>query len=605
MSIESTMKTRARRFAVTCAVVLSWSGGAVAFELVADLPSPQLLGTTVHWQVVDAPPGEVFDYRLKALRTGAGETSHVLYDYSPESDFEWTPMQEGLYIVTAVVRDDTGQTTTLNVPFSVTPRATDAPVVSPTRNSLVALYSAPACAAGRTMEVTFRAPGVATGQTTNRKSCDGNLTMNFLIAGMRLQTTYNMRHVLRDAQGAVVAVGPIMQFTTGVAQPGLPTVTVVTPPGPATSFADDVFLVTPNSDSEGTITATDLNGNLIWYYTGPDQVNVQMSRIHTGGHIFMIAPAVSPEDDSTLREVDLASNVLRETNAQRVSERLRALGQPQINAFTREIRPLANGHIIVIGATERILVDQQGPGPVDVLGDMIIDLDTELQPVWASNLFDVLDVTRVAVLGETCVPLGRGCPPVHLADVANDWTHCNSVAYSPADGNLIVSSRHQDWVFKLDYRDGLGTGGLVWRFGREGDFTLESRASDGWQSHQHDANYLGNDEIIMYDNGNAHPDCIVDRQMCVSAGKVYRLEESTMTATPVLNATLNNYSFALGAAQRLSNGNYHFNSGAFDGSQVSRSQELSPEGDIIFELEVSRRAYRSFRLRDLYTPPQY
>jgi hypothetical protein len=50
-----------------------------------------------------------------------------------------------------------------------------------------------------------------------------------------------------------------------------------------------------------------------------------------------------------------------------------------------------------------------------------------------------------------------GCPPVHLADVANDWTHSNSIAYSPSDGNLIVSfpSSGLDHLV-VDYRDGQG-----------------------------------------------------------------------------------------------------------------------------------------------------
>jgi hypothetical protein len=598
------ISTEVLAFAAVCALLQILFARADAFELIPDPPSPQLLGTTVQWQIVNVPPGGSFDYRLTVLRTGTGETSHVLYDFTRERAFEWTPMQEGSYVVTVVIRKDTGETRTLDVPYVVTPRATIAPTVSSTRNPLVALYSAPPCAPGRTMEVTFATPGDRA-QTTNRKSCDGFMTMNFLIAGMRAQTTYTMRHVLRNVQGAVVKLGPTAQFTTGAAPPGLPTVRVVTPPGPTMSVDDDVLLVSPNSDSEGTITATDLDGNLLWYYSGPDQVNVQLHRIEAGGNILMLAPASEPGDDSTLREVDLASNILRETNTQRVSEVLQTLGQPPISVFHHDSRRLANGHIIVLGTTERILVDQQGPGPVDVLGDVIIDLDPELQPVWATNLFDVLDVTRVAVLGETCVPQGRGCPPVTLADVANDWTHSNSVAYSPADGNLIVSSRHQDWIIKLDYRDGLGTGGLVWLFGRDGDFSLAGRTNDGWPSHTHDANYLGSDEIAMFDNGNANPDCVGPQRICVSAGKVYRLDESTMTATPVLDANLHNYSFALGTAERLSNGNYHFDSGAFDGSQLSRSQEVTPAGNIIFELEVSRRAYRSFRLRDLYTPPQY
>jgi hypothetical protein len=589
----------------TCALAQTLCTRAVALDLVADLPSPQLLGTTMHWQIIDTPPDSV-DYRLMVLRTGAGETSHVMYDFTRRSTtFEWTPMQEGTYVITAMVRDDTGGTTVLNKPFAVVPRATTAPTVTTTRNPLVALYSAPACPAGRTLEVSFASSGDTGPQRTNRKTCDGNLTMNFLIAGMRGETTYSMRNVLRNAQGAVIRQGPAIQFTTGAPPPGLPTVRVVTPPGPNTSLAEDVLLASPNYDAEGTIMATDLEGNLIWYYTGPDERNIQFHRIDSGGNILLIAPALFAEDDSTLREVDLAGYVVRETNARRVSEVLQSMGKPKVTVFHHDTRRLANGHRIVLAYTERIVVDQQGPGPIDVIGDVIIDLDAELQPVWATSLFDLLDITRVALLGEICVSNVQSCPPLYLADTANDWTHSNSVAYSPADGNLIVSVRHQDWIVKLDYRDGLGTGGLVWKFGNEGDFSFAGGGNDRWPSHMHDVNYLGNDEIAMYDNGNAHPECLADPPMCTSYGKVYRLDESAMTATPVLDANLRNFSFGVGVAQRLSNGNYHFDSGAYNLNFLSRAQEVTPAGNIIFELEISARAYRAFRLRDMYTPPDY
>ncbi len=59
-----------------------------------------------------------------------------------------------------------------------------------------------------------------------------------------------------------------------------------------------------------------------------------------------------------------------------------------------------------------------------------------------------------------------------LAPRANDWMHTNSVAYSPADGNVLLSVRNQDWILKIDYRDGTGTGAIVWRLGKEGDFSL-------------------------------------------------------------------------------------------------------------------------------------
>ena len=66
---------------------------------------------------------------------------------------------------------------------------------------------------------------------------------------------------------------------------------------------------------------------------------------------------------------------LLETNAARVNEQLLAMGKRQITAFHHEARPL-EWRLAVLGDVEQILTDVQGPGPVDVVGDMIVVLDT-------------------------------------------------------------------------------------------------------------------------------------------------------------------------------------------------------------------------------------
>lgn len=608
MELHSAARRRSLRLASFVAL-LGLCVNALAFELVPSLPSPQPLGTTITWTVTGDPPqpGDVVDFRLMVRQLVAGETAHVVYDFALQRSFEWTPMEESVYLVTVIARNETsGEISQLNEVFVALARARSEPVVSTTRNPLVALYSAPPCEVGLTMEVTFRAEGDTNVQSTNRKVCNGTRSMNFLVAGMRAETTYRLRYRLRNLQGDPAGSSAPLEFVTGTPDPGVPTVTVVTPPKPGTSFRDDYLLAAANSDVEGTTIAADLRGNLVWYYTSPDQDDTQFLRIKPGGNMLLTAAARAPEDRLVLREVDLASNIVRETNSRRITEQLHALGQPTISVVHHEARPLPNGHTLVLGSTERFYEDVQGPGRVDVLGDVVIDLDEELQVVWATNLYDVLDVSRVALLGEVCTTGSPGCPPIFLAEQANDWTHSNAIGYSPSDGNLIISSRHQDWVSKIDYRDGAGTGGLVWRLGRDGDFTLlSSEANDGWFSHQHDANYLDANLILLYDNGNGNPDCLADPNLCRSFGKLYRIDENTMTARLLLDADLQNFSFAIGAAQRLSNGNFLFTSGIYDGSQVARSQEVDPQGNILFEQEVSRRSYRSFRLPDLYTPPQY
>ena len=137
-----------------------------------------------------------------------------------------------------------------------------------------------------------------------------------------------------------------------------------------------------------------------------------------------------------------------------------------------------------------------------MLGDIIIVLNNDLEVVWAWNSFDHLDVTRMATLNETCAPVGGGCPPFHNSQIANDWLHGNSVQQTP-DGDLLYSARHQDWLIKIDYRFGEGSGNVIWRLGKDGDFQAISDDPYPWFSHQHDAGFTPDGSLLtVFDNGN-------------------------------------------------------------------------------------------------------
>src|SRR5262249_5502685 len=223
----------------------------------------------------------------------------------------------------------------------------------------------------------------------------------------------------------------------------------------------------------------------------------------------------------------------------------------------------------------------------------------DFQVKWAWDAFDHLDVHRGPVLGEVTQP---GSPePTGVVPVlpAVDWLHINAVALSPADGNLILSSRHQDWVIKIDYRNGAGDGHVVWRLGKDGDFALNSADSSAWFSHQHNVHYLDDHTLILFDNGNTRQATDPNAH---SRGQVWTLDEASMTATPVLNADLGNYSFRLGSAQRLSNGNYSFMSGSQGPvpNDIGQSIEVRPDGTPSYVLEFASPEYRSYRLRTLY-----
>jgi hypothetical protein len=197
--------------------------------------------------------------------------------------------------------------------------------------------------------------------------------------------------------------------------------------------------------------------------------------------------------------------------------------------------------------------------------------------------------------------MGEAAPPEQCVPrlPAVDWLHLNAVSWSPADGNLVLSIRHQDWVVKVDYRHGEGDGHVVWRLGQGGDFTVDSAGPSPWFSHQHDAHYVDDHTLILFNNGNTR---WATDPAAHSRAQVWSLDEATMTATLVVNADLGSYSFALGAAQRLANGDYFFTLGTDGPTPVkppAHAVEVGPDSARVYDLMGNRPEYRSFRVRTL------
>jgi arylsulfate sulfotransferase len=585
------------RYWIVFAVALSWALFAISEQAIAmsvsltpSIPSPAPVGTIVTWtaSVPNAGSATLW-YRFRASAVGAD--LQMVRDYGPKPSLDWTVSDhEGTYQIEISARNPgTGDSATTIAKFVMTSRVTgNAPVISPTANPLVFLYSAPPCPAGGQMAVHFQSPvGVV---NTPFAACQPGLSMNFYLAGLAPQSTYWVYHMVQTSGG--VTYGPSMTVTTPSVSVSVPNATPLqTVPLP---FVNGIVL---NATLTNMTLATDLSGNLLWYY--PEQITY-LTRPQQNGHMFGILEAYGADRSSNVfRELDLAWTTIRETNAARVNEQLAAMGVRQIAAFHHEARALPNGYVLVLAAAEQMMTDIQGPGQVDVIGDVILVLDKNLQAVWAWDSFQHLDWTRMATLGETCNQQGGGCPPFYQAQQANDWLHGNSVELTP-DGNILYSTRHQDWVIKIDYANGIGDGHIIWRLGNEGDFQINSTDPNPWFSHQHDAQYEAghSSTLVLFDDGNVR---YASDPTAHSRGQVYCLDEQNHIATLVVNADLGGYSSALGSAQELPDGNYHFNQGLLPGN-LSQAVEVDPLGNKVFTLQLSSPVYRSFRMRDLYTP---
>ncbi len=563
---------------------------ALQVELQPSVDSPQPLGTKVQWtaNVSGQGDGKLW-YRFRTRSASSDFT--LIRDYGPLNALDWTAADhEGNYEIEVSVRElDTGETASVSGLFTLTPLIGDSrtPIVTATDHSLVPIYSARGCPAGGRMQVVFVARQSQTVETP-WKDCVPGLSMNFYLAGMKPNTTYVAHHIIDN--GTDLLHGPNVTFTSGDVEAQLAPYRVLH--NPPSNSPEGVLLQSPLAQMT---LATDLNGDLLWFYAS-DLTNLTRP---TGNGTFMgviETPLLEP-DHQAFRMFDLAGFTLKETNAGRVNEQLAALGVRPITAFHHEARLLPGGRFLVLASTEQILEDVQEPGPVDILGDMIVVLDQDLNVVWTWDAFDHLDVARPALLGELCQPIGSGCPPFFKAGTANDWLHGNSVQLTP-DGHLLYSARHQDWLIKIDYANGSGSGAVLWRLGRDGDFTISSADPNPWFSHQHDGQIAPDGTLTVFDNGNTR---FAEDDSAQSRGQVYILDEAARTATHKLNAPLGVYSFALGSAQLLENGNYHFNAGIEYGGFSARSMEVDSNLNLVYSMEVATPVYRTFRLKTLYS----
>ena len=186
----------------------------------------------------------------------------------------------------------------------------------------------------------------------------------------------------------------------------------------------------------------------------------------------------------------------------------------------------------------------------------------------------------------------RRVPRAGLAP--RQWTHANSIAWSPADGNLVVSMRSMDWVIKINYANGTGDGHVIWRLGRGGDFRIRSTDPSPWFSHQHDARYINDTTVVLFDNGNGRRR---GNPRAQSRGQELVLDEKRRVARLVVNADLGTYAPFTGSAQKLPNGNF-----VLDSPLVGETIEMRPDGRKTYALKMNFPGvlYRTYIYPTLY-----
>jgi hypothetical protein len=453
-------------------------------------------------------------------------------------------------------------------------------IVVPTDNPQVAKYSIYLPVPGRVL-VDFgksTSYGLDTWQVPTPSSNGGQVDV--LVAGMLGQTTYHMQAQVALDDGATLA-DIDHSFTTGT--PPLTAHVNATTSGTPSPGIEMWNTLIPDEPAQ--VFASDLSGNVIWTYTyqGSSLDTIQGIQLLPNGHLLLLISYLSsltsaaagqqPNTLNLVREIDLAGNTVREITMDQLNKSLAAHGYDlALKSFHHNVLALPNGHWVLMAAYSK-----PDPGyPNGILGDVLVDVDQNSNPDWVWNAFDHLDINR---------------HPMAFPD----WTHSNYMLYSPDDHNLLLSMRHQNWIIKIDFEDGQGSGNVIWRLGEGGDFKLENGTDPtDWFYAQHGMGFFtpnttGVFKLGLMDNGNdrtfpaptsqvlCKPDAPTTSN-CYSTFPIFQIDESNMTATLVnhYEPGPSDFSFFGGNAEQLPNGDMQVDFCApLTGALI---QELDPTG---------------------------
>jgi arylsulfate sulfotransferase len=489
--------------------------------------------------------------------------------------------------------------------------------VANTGNPLVASYTILA-PQGASVEVQFGASTNYGLNTWTQPAPEDGGPVTILVAGMRASSKYHMQALIHLPDGTQVSDGD-HTFTTGALPAPPPNITVQqtsgTTPAPGVEM---LCLDLQNGGSNLTGVVTDLSGNVIWYYDfGGVGLWPEPMKLLPNGHILMVvdpettggsaspsAPNLSTTNE--IREIDLAGNVIYRITLPELNSALTSIGASfQAGVFHHDVLKLPNGHYILLVNYGKVFNDQPGlPSGTAVTGDALVDWDPQVGgPVWTWSTFDHLNVSRI---------------PYGITNGTVDWTHSNALVYTPDDGNLILSMRNQNWIIKINYKNGTGDGSILWRFGYQGDFTLPSgEAPIEWNYGQHyptivSPNSAGDFSMMFFNDGNNR---LVNSNNavcgstgvvnCYSSVPIFDVNENTKMAQVETEANLSPaYSTCCGDALTLLNGDFEYdvpmdvNRPGF--SYVQEVTQLQ-NPQLVWQMNIQGQlAYRAFRIPSLY-----
>ena len=301
-----------------------------------------------------------------------------------------------------------------------------------------------------------------------------------------------------------------------------PTITVTRGGTPTPGY----YLV--NSSLYGTV--LDTNGVPVWYTRGSAAINVALLAPNT----LSLMPNYKPDlgNDSTT-----PFEILSLT-----SDSVTTVASPDGQTDVHEFETLANGDHLLFTAPLTTGVDLTGlqsfGADSAILDCKVLELSPSGDVVWSWLASDHVDPAR-----ESLEPLAMTALSTDFVDVF----HCNSIAVDDI-GNLMISMREANAVFYVNR----STGQVEWKLGgtaynKDGAALIAVQGdSQTTFSMQHDARFLPNGDVSLFDDHGAGPG--------VARGIEYAIDHVAGVATPVFQFLGTAASLYQGSFRRYADG---------------------------------------------------
>jgi len=428
-------------------------------------------------------------------------------------------------------------------------------VISSNSTNVLAAEVAVKASGGVTAHVEYRESSGGIRKTPPTPLASNEAVIDVL--GLRPETEYEFEVFVTGSTGASAAGSPRL-FRTGSLPADLPAVKVASSLAPSPGYV--MMGISPSQPSEKTYAMiVDNGGNVVWYRKFTAAVADFQKQ---NGHYTVYSSLDG--NASRFYELDPGGRVVQEMTA-----------DDPANTDAHELR-IVNGDYYLFGVELRTmdLTAIGGLSDATVRG-MTIEQHHGASTVFQWSTFDHFEVSDAA-------------PDIPTTGAqVNPW-HGNALEIE-ADGNILASFRNADVIAKINGT----TGNVIWRLGgKHNDFVFLNDPLNGF-SHQHGIRRLPNGHVILFDNGNLHTPP-------VSRAVEYALDETAMTATLVweYRGAPGLYSFAVGNAQRMDNGNTLICFGLAQ-HVVEVDMNGTKQWDLVID-EPNHYPYRAFRIDSLY-----